>query len=69
MMAICGIAGGVGAILGGFEALVIVIGEGDLLPAYLIGGLFFIMLMGVLSLVAIAQHARRPHLALILILV
>lgn len=48
MMAICGIAGGVWAILGGFEALVIIIARGGLLPGTLIDGLYLIMLMGVL---------------------
>ena len=66
---VCGIAGGVWALLGGFGALVTILGGGGLLPANLIDGLFFIILMGVLALLAMALYARNPSLYTIMVLV
>lgn len=64
---ICGLAGGVWAIVGGIGVLVIIIGRDGLLPAIVVELLFLIILMGVLALVAIAQFTKRPRLSLMLI--
>jgi len=64
---ICGTVGGVWAILSGLGFLVYIIGTATPQPAIVVV-LAFIMLMGVLALIAIAQSTRRPRLASKLIL-
>ena len=58
---ICGIAGGIWALLGGFGALAIILGGRGLIPGNLIDGLLFIILLGALALVAMALYAKKPR--------
>lgn len=60
---ICGLAGGVWSLVGGFVIFADIITGAGLVPVFFVLECFLIMLMGLLSMIAMTIYSKKPRLA------